>query len=311
MIGAEQKVRGLALPSDLKTVEITGTRLAYREQGSGEPVVFVHGGFNDLTIWDYQLPVVGVGYRAITYSLRYTWPNEDLPSGEKDTMGPHVEDLLAFLSAVDAYPAHLVGNSWGAFICLVAAIREPAAVRSLVLEEPPLMPLLLGSPPAPARILGSLLRHPLVTLAIMRFGAGRLLPVTNMAKAGDIEGSLIRFAGGFLGDEAFGSLPEEVRVHMLANASSHLRQFLAEGGFEPITESQIRSINAPALVVSGAESPLFLRRLADLLASLLPHSQRLVVPSASHLMHLQNPTALNAGLLLFLGNMATDPSGCG
>jgi len=33
-------------------------------------------------------------------------------------MGPHIEDLLAFLHALDADPAHLVGNSLGAFICL-------------------------------------------------------------------------------------------------------------------------------------------------------------------------------------------------
>lgn len=97
-------------------------------------MVFVHGSISDLTTWKRQLPAVGETYRAIAYSRRYAWPNEDLPSGARDTMGPHVRDLLDFLRVVDAHPAHLVGNSWGAFICLVAALREPAAVRSLVLE---------------------------------------------------------------------------------------------------------------------------------------------------------------------------------
>ena len=69
----------LPLPADLKTVEINGARMAYREQGSGEAVVFVHGSISDLTIWEPQLAPVGERYQAIAYSRRYAWPNRDLP----------------------------------------------------------------------------------------------------------------------------------------------------------------------------------------------------------------------------------------
>ena len=61
-----------------KTVTVNGTTLAYREQGEGEPVVFVHGGISDLRTWEQQLPTVGRSYRAITYSRRYARPNADL-----------------------------------------------------------------------------------------------------------------------------------------------------------------------------------------------------------------------------------------
>ena len=44
---------------DLKWAAVRGSRLAYVEVGSGEPVIFVHGGFVDFTIWDQQLPAVG------------------------------------------------------------------------------------------------------------------------------------------------------------------------------------------------------------------------------------------------------------
>jgi pimeloyl-ACP methyl ester carboxylesterase len=33
-----------------KEVEIDGVRLEYVEQGSGEPIVFVHGGLHDLRL---------------------------------------------------------------------------------------------------------------------------------------------------------------------------------------------------------------------------------------------------------------------
>jgi pimeloyl-ACP methyl ester carboxylesterase len=294
---------GLPVPADLKTVEIEGARLAFREQGSGEAVVFVHGSISDLTIWEPQLAPVGERYRAIAYSRRYAWPNQDLPSGAKDTMQPHVDDLLAFLRAIDGRPAHLVGNSWGAFICLRAAMQEPSAVRSLVLEEPPMVPLIIGSPPAPSQILSSLLRHPLLTFDVLRFGAGTLAAVGRLIKAGDVEGSIMRFARGVLGEQALTQLPEEIRSHMLANASTHLGQFLADGGFEAITQPEIKSINTPALVITGAHSPVVLRRQAELLAALLPNSQRLEVPSASHFMHLENPGAVNANLLRFFAQV--------
>jgi pimeloyl-ACP methyl ester carboxylesterase len=296
----EAMSRGLNLPVDLRAVSVDGATLVYSEVGAGTPVVFVHGGISDLTIWDAQLPVIGTRHRAIAYSRRYAWPNEDLPAGGRDTMRPHVDDLLAFLRATDARPAHLVGNSWGAFICLMAAIREPESVRSLVLEEPPLVPLIMGNPPSPINALKALPRHPLVALAVLGFGARTLVPVTAAVKAGDIDGSLVRFARGVLGEAHYERLREEVRAHMRANASTHAGQFLADGGFESITESQIRSVRSPTLVVTGSDSPAALRRLAALLASLLPNARRLDVPGASHLMHLQNAAAFNARLQGFL-----------
>ncbi len=65
----------------LKRMRVNGTELAYVEQGRGQPVVFVHGGFVDLTIWQQQVPAVAKQYRAIAYSRRYAWPNDEIPDG--------------------------------------------------------------------------------------------------------------------------------------------------------------------------------------------------------------------------------------
>lgn len=302
-----QTVRGLPLPAGVETAHIDGASLAYLEQGDGQPVVFVHGSVCDQTIWEPQLPAVGREYRAIAYSRRYAWPNDELAPGAEDWMEPHVDDLLAFQRAVDAYPAHLVGNSWGAFICLKAALREPAAVRSLVLEEPPLVPLVLGAPPSPLKILPSLIRDPRTTLPVLRFGARTLAPAGKLLAAGDTKASIERFVRGCLGDDAFAALPEDARAHMLANASTHAGQFRVNGGFAPITAAELRSIKTPALVLEGANSPPMFRRLCGALARLLPNSQLVDVPDASHLMHLENPDAVNARLMRFLGQIRQTP----
>ena len=124
----------------LQQARVNGVSLAYREVGTGEPVVFVHGGLGDLRTWTAQLDPIGARCRAIAYSRRYARPNEAIAPGSADPMPAHVEDLVAFLRTVGASPALLVGNSWGAFICLLTAIEHPAVVRGLVLEEPPLLP---------------------------------------------------------------------------------------------------------------------------------------------------------------------------
>ena len=71
--------------------------LAYREQGEGEPIVFVHGGLSDLRAWEQQLPALGRSFRAIAYSRRFARPNQDIDPEADDPMLPHVDDLAAFL----------------------------------------------------------------------------------------------------------------------------------------------------------------------------------------------------------------------
>ena len=77
-----------------KTATVNGTTLAYREQGDGEPVVFVHGGISDLRIWDQQLTPIGESYRAIAYSCRFARPNEPITPESSDPILTQVDDLV-------------------------------------------------------------------------------------------------------------------------------------------------------------------------------------------------------------------------
>ena len=100
-------------PDGYKTVIVNGAELAYDEQGSGDAVIFVHGGISDLRIWEKQMAAFSENHRAIRYSRKYAWPNSDIPDTIDDQMWPHVDDLAELIRKLDAAPAHLVGNSWG------------------------------------------------------------------------------------------------------------------------------------------------------------------------------------------------------
>ena len=69
----------------------------------------------------------------------------------------------------------------------------------------------------------------------------------------------------------------------------------------PLDDDEIRSIQAPGLFMTGAHSPAFLLRLTDRLEELLSNVERVEIPDASHLMHEDNPVAVNEAIVGFLG----------
>ncbi len=277
----------------LQRVMVNGVSLAYRQVGTGEPVVLVHGGLSDLRTWAAQLDPLGARCRVIAYSRRYARPNEAIVPGAADPMPVHVEDLVALLHTLRAAPAHLVGNSWGAFICLLTAIEHPDVVRSLVLEEPPLLPLVLGcgSRPQPAILARSLRRRPRATLAVLGFGLRTFAPMAWAYRRGDAEGALQLFARGVLGRQAFTRLTAQRRQQMLESAAELRAEFRA--GFPPLTEGNLRAVRAPTLVLTGEHSPTIEGALSQWLAELLPEAEQVTVPGASHLMHEDNAAFVN------------------
>ena len=284
----------------VRTVAVNGVELAYREEGRGEPVVLVHGSASDLRTWGQQFPAIGASYRTVAYSRRYARPNEAIPEGADDPMLPHVDDLVALVQRLDAAPAHLVGHSWGGFVCLLAAIRHPELVRSLVLMEPPVLSLFVSTPPRPVELLRTLFRRPRTAAAIVRFGISAVGPAEKAYRLGDDEAGFEAFARGVLGTEAFDRLSPERRAQAWDNVAVDKAQLLGEG-FPHLSDAEVRGVAAPTLLMHAERSPQFLRLLTDGLEELLPNVGRIEVPEASHIMHEDNPRVVNEAILAFLG----------
>src|SRR5436305_1421757 len=125
-----------------KQVEVNGVRLQYIEQGSGEPIVFVHGALHDLRAWDPVREEVAKRYRFIAYTQRYfgtkPWPDE----GKNFSIATHADDLAKFITSLNAGPVHPVGWSHGGLVAVTAALSDPSLVRSLILYEAIIMSVL-------------------------------------------------------------------------------------------------------------------------------------------------------------------------
>jgi non-heme chloroperoxidase len=132
-----------------KSIEINGRQLRYVDQGESQqqpPVIFIHGGLDDYRCWQYQVDSFSKKYRVISYSRRFAYPNKWIGNVTHDnTVEDNAKDLAELIRKLDLAPAHLVGASYGAYITLYFASRNPELVKTMVLNEPPIFQFLARS----------------------------------------------------------------------------------------------------------------------------------------------------------------------
>ena len=281
-------------------ITINGARLSYRETGSGEPLVLVHGSQSDARTWDHLVDRFGERYRTIVYSRRYHWPNAPIPEGADYAMAQHVDDLEALLVELGAWPAHVVGHSYGAYLALLLAIKNSSLVRSLVLAEPPVLPLLVSVPPSFGELLRLFLRRPGAAMAVAQFGARGIGPATAAFERGDVERGLEIFGRAVLRRDTFDSLSEERMEQVRANLI--VAEFLGSG-FAPLTDAQVARLEQPTLLAVSERGPKLFKHLVAHLDHLIEGSERVRIPSASHIMHEDNPEVFYRNVLSFLGRV--------
>ena len=189
-----------------KEVPVNGVRLQYIEQGSGEPIVFVHGAPHDLRAWEPVREAIAKRYRFIAYTQRYfgtePWPDE----GKNFSIATHADDLAKFIKALNAGPVHLVGWSVGGQVAATAAVNDPSLVRSLILYEATIISVLPAESPE-----GKMARED---------QAKMLGSYVAAAKTGDFikAAKLVQEAVFQLRPGEFDSLPEDLQTVLLDNA---------------------------------------------------------------------------------------------
>ena len=112
----------------------------------------------------------------------------------------HADDLADVIEKLAIAPAHILGNSTGATVALILAKKRPDLVKTLVLEEPPLISLFLPTtPPSLMDVVRLLWLHPWSFIPTMHFGATVVGPTSNAFKKGDDETAIKTFFRGVLG----------------------------------------------------------------------------------------------------------------
>lgn len=107
--------------------------VAYRDIGSGEPVVFLHG-FSGARAWDGVVERIATRRRAVVIETLGLGDTEG-PADADYSLAAQAAMVRGLLSALNISSAHIVGNDAGGVIAQFFAVRWPHLVKSLVLSD--------------------------------------------------------------------------------------------------------------------------------------------------------------------------------
>jgi len=118
-----------------KEAQLPQGTIEYRERGTGEPIVFVHGALVNADLWRKVVPELAKDYRCIAPDLPLGSHRRPLPP-DADLTPPAVAKLIAdFIASLDLDNVTLVGNDTGGALCQLVVTRHPERIGRLVLTN--------------------------------------------------------------------------------------------------------------------------------------------------------------------------------
>jgi pimeloyl-ACP methyl ester carboxylesterase len=110
-------------------VQVEGAKLWFEEQGSGRPLLFLHGFTLDRRMWASQVLALAGRFRVITYDAR-GFGKSDMPA--VGVPYKHCDDAAAVCEKLGLERVIGVGHSIGAHQMLELALTHPKRIAGLV-----------------------------------------------------------------------------------------------------------------------------------------------------------------------------------
>ena len=256
------------------SLALGAARLTAQAGGQGRPLVLLHSLLADRTSFDRVAGTLAATHHVIALDLP-GFGASDFVDGGLDAVADRVAAAIAALQLPE--PPILLGNGYGGFVALTAAIRHPALARRLVLAD-----------------CGAAFSDP-----------GRAA-FNGMAAAAD-KGGLAAVA-----DVAMRRLfaPEYQALHpeliaqrkerFLALAPRTFRSAcLALSGLD--LRDQLSSVQVPVLVLVGEADEATPPPMAKELAAGLPNAQLQILAGCAHVPQLQAPQLFLDAIAEFIG----------
>jgi pimeloyl-ACP methyl ester carboxylesterase len=270
----------------MNRARVGDVELEYEMDGSGEPVVFIHGS----VVAAGMLPLVH--QPALSDYTRIRYHRRGL--GESSRTGPasiqqQAADCAGLLAHLGVRKAHVVGHSYGGAIALQLALDAPALVHTLALLEPALF---------------------MVPSAATFFE--QMAPVFESYQRGDKAAAIEMFLQGVGRPNAQEIVERAVPggfEQAVRDADTFFQVELPALQAWTFTQEDASRITAPVLFVLGTESLPMMSEARDLVHAWMPQAQDLLVPGVSHFLQLENAPAVVEGLNAFLRANAVSATG--
>ncbi len=264
----------------MPTQRVDGADLHYERQGSGPPLVLVHGSWVDAMAWLFVAPTLAERFDVVTYDRR-GHGQSTVPSGQ-GYRSQDEDDLVALIDALDMAPANVAGNSFGTSTVLGAAARRPEAFTRIAGHEPPLLRLASAAAPDLVDEQRRLLSKVYSYLEDGRDSEGAQFFVDNVA-----------FAPG-----AWEQLPEPVKETFVKHAQTFLDEEL-EPGWDDLDLDSLAAFPGRILLSQGDQSFPWFWKVIDNIAQHVPKVERSTMAEAGHVPHMTHPAELSAMLTAY------------
>ena len=120
-------------PFESKYIEIHGSKMHYIDEGSGDPILFLHGAPTSSYLWRNVIPHVTSLGRAIAPDL-IGMGRSDKPSLDY-RYRDHYEYLEGFINALDLKNITLVLHDWGSALGFHFAAQNPERIKRIAFME--------------------------------------------------------------------------------------------------------------------------------------------------------------------------------
>ena len=118
-----------------RILELTQGRLQYFDLGSGDPIVFVHGGFVNANLWRKVVPLLERDFRCVVPDFPFGSHTIPMPSADLSSARGLVSLVTGVIEALELDHVTLVGMDTGGAICQFVVTQRPERVTRLVLTS--------------------------------------------------------------------------------------------------------------------------------------------------------------------------------
>jgi pimeloyl-ACP methyl ester carboxylesterase len=281
----------------IRMVDLAPGRVAFRERGTGEPIVFVHGVFTNGDLWRNVVPALATRYRCLTPD----WPlgSHTTPMRrDADLSTPGLARLVVeFLSTLDLDErVTLVGNDTGGAICQLVIAEHPERIGRLVLTSCDAFELYPPSPFGFLRLIPTVPGAMLLLAQTQRIRGLRRLPL------------------------AYGRLMHQHPPRAVSDSYTRpgLRRQIRRDTKKVLRGmSRIHTLDAaacfsqfvnPTLIAWAEDDLLFPASLADRLAAAFPDARRITIGRARTLVAEDQPEQLATAIAGFIQKTPLAPS---
>lgn len=245
---------------------------AYVRSGDGPPLVLIHGGEADHSMFNGLRRYLEKTFTVIAYDQRDSGKTTNPP--EEYTLSDLGDDAAALIRGLGYSRAHVMGTSLGGLIAQALAARHGEVIDRLILSST----WLLGK--SPMEVNGDVFR----TLAGYRANVAENAP---------------RIATYFFPETYIASHPQVADIFRgnTRDAGQTARRRSLTG--KPV-EADFTSFRRPTLLMAGADDRLIPNAETFAIAERIAHAERVVIPGVGHVSSIQSPQRIGDEIARFL-----------